>query len=69
MGSEDAHGCAQNSENGFGFDFLQQYHKDSNDYLNHIVQVTADETWVSFANVEIKEQSKQYGCTYIHKKS
>jgi hypothetical protein len=27
---------------------------------HHIVRVTADETWVSFVNVETKEQSKQW---------
>jgi hypothetical protein len=28
VGSENAHRCAQNAENGFDFDFLEQYHKD-----------------------------------------
>jgi hypothetical protein len=59
MGSENVHRCAQNAENGFGFDFLQRYHKDSDEFLSHIIRVTGDETWVSFVNVEIKEQSKQ----------
>jgi hypothetical protein len=50
----------QNAENGFGFDFfLEQYHKNGDEFPNHIVQVT-DETWVSFVNVETKEQSKQW---------
>jgi hypothetical protein len=44
MGSEDAHGYALNAENDFGFDFLERYHKDGNEFLNHIVQVTGDET-------------------------
>jgi hypothetical protein len=35
--------------------FLEQYHKDCDKFLNHIVQVTGDETWVSFVNVETKE--------------
>jgi hypothetical protein len=48
MGSENAHGCAENVENGFGFDFLEL----------KPVRVTGDETWVSFVNVENKEQSK-----------
>jgi predicted nucleic acid-binding protein len=40
-------------------DFLEQYHKDGNQFLNHIMWVTGDETWVSFVYVETKEQSKQ----------
>jgi hypothetical protein len=47
-------------KNGFGFDVLERCHKDGNEFLNHIVQVTGDETWVSFANVETKQQSKQW---------
>jgi hypothetical protein len=39
---------------------LEQYHKDGSEFLNHIVRVTGDETWVSFVNVETKEQSKQW---------
>jgi hypothetical protein len=35
--------------------FLEQYHKDDDEFLSHIVQVTGDETWVSFMNVETKE--------------
>jgi hypothetical protein len=57
MGSENSHGCAQNAENGFGFDFLERYHKNGDEFLNHAV--TGDETWVSFVNVETEEQQKQ----------
>jgi hypothetical protein len=46
-------------ENGFAFDFLERYLKDGDEFLNQIVRVTADETWVSFVNVETKDQSKQ----------
>jgi hypothetical protein len=53
----DAHWCAQNAENCFGFDFLDRYYKDGYEFLNHIVQVTGDETWVSFMNAETKAQS------------
>jgi hypothetical protein len=35
---------------------LQQYHKDGDEFLGHIVH----ETWVSFMNVESKEQSKEW---------
>jgi hypothetical protein len=35
--------------------FLERYHKDGDEFLNHIVQVTGDETWVSFVNVETIE--------------
>jgi DNA-binding transcriptional MocR family regulator len=40
--------------------FLESYHKDGNEFPNHIVRLTGDETWVSFVNVETKEQSKQW---------
>jgi hypothetical protein len=56
MGSENAHGCTQNAKNGLSFDFLDRYHKYDNELLNHIVRVTGDETWVSFMNIETKEQ-------------
>jgi hypothetical protein len=57
MGPENAHACAQNAENVFGFCglFLERCHKDGDEFLNHIVRVTGDETWVSFVNVETKE--------------
>jgi hypothetical protein len=35
--------------------FLEQFHKDGDEFLSHIVRVTGDETWVSFVNVETKE--------------
>jgi hypothetical protein len=44
--------------------FLERYHKDSDEFLNHIVRVTCDEIWVSFVNVETKEQSKQWMHTH-----
>jgi hypothetical protein len=43
---------------------LQRYHKDGDQFLNHIVRVTGDETWVSIVNVETKEQSKQWMHTH-----
>jgi hypothetical protein len=58
MASENADWCSQNTENGFIFDFLERYHKDGNEFLNHIVQVTGDETWVSFVIAETKEHSR-----------
>jgi hypothetical protein len=39
---------------------LAPYHRDGNAFLSHVVQVTDDETWVSFVNVEAKEQSKHW---------
>jgi hypothetical protein len=47
MGSENSHGCAQNAENGCGFDFLEWYHKDGDEFLSHILRVRGDKTWVS----------------------
>jgi hypothetical protein len=41
------------------FTFLQRYHIDGDKFLNHMLRVTGDEAWVSFVNVETKEQSKQ----------
>jgi hypothetical protein len=38
--------------------FLEQYNKDDDEFLSHTVQETADDTWVSFVNVETKQQSK-----------
>jgi hypothetical protein len=49
----------------FGFDILEQYHKEGDEFLNHIVSVTADEPWSSYVNFETKEQSKQW----IHTRS
>jgi hypothetical protein len=40
--------------------FLERYRKDGDQFLNHIVRVTGDETWVSFLNVETKDHSKQW---------
>jgi hypothetical protein len=34
--------------------YFEQYHKYGYEFLNHIVRVTGDETWVSFVNVEIR---------------
>jgi hypothetical protein len=64
MGSENANGFSQTAENGFGFDFLERYHKDGNEFLSHIVRVTDAETWVSFVSVETKEQSKHWMYTH-----
>jgi hypothetical protein len=43
----------------FGFEFLQQYHKDGDKFLNHIAWVVGDETMVQFLNVQTKEESKK----------
>jgi hypothetical protein len=57
-GFKNAHGCAYNAENSFGFTFLEQYQKDGDGFLHDII--TGDETWVSSVNVETKQQSKQW---------
>jgi hypothetical protein len=44
--------------------FLQRHHEDGDEFLSHIVRVTADETWVSFVNAETREQSKQWMHTH-----
>jgi hypothetical protein len=48
----------------FSFEFLDRYHKDGDEFLNHFVRVTGDETWVSSVNVETKEKSKQWMHTH-----
>jgi hypothetical protein len=65
MDSENAHGSAQNAENDFGFDVLERYLKDGDEFLNYIVRVTGDETWASFVDVKLKS-SHGSGCTHIH---
>jgi hypothetical protein len=35
--------------------FLEQYCRNGDEFLNHIVRVTGDGTWFSFANAETKE--------------
>jgi hypothetical protein len=64
IGFENSHGCTQNAENGFSFDFefLEHYHKDGNEFLSRIIR--GNETWVLFVNVETKEQSKQWKHIY-----
>jgi hypothetical protein len=39
---------------------LEWYHKDGEEFLSHIIQVTVDEIWVS---------SQNSGCTHIHQKT
>jgi spore coat polysaccharide biosynthesis protein SpsF (cytidylyltransferase family) len=39
--------------------FLEQYHKDGDEFLRHIVRVTGDEPWVSFVNVETKKKQPE----------
>jgi hypothetical protein len=56
MGFNSAHRCTQNEHNGSGFDFIRGIPQNDNEFLSHIVQVTDDETWASFVNVETKEQ-------------
>jgi hypothetical protein len=43
---------------------LECYHKDGDEFLNHTARITDDETWVSFVNVETKEQSRQWMHTH-----
>jgi hypothetical protein len=49
--------------------FLERYHKDGDEFLNHIVRVTCDTIKVSFVNLETKESSQSSGCTHIHQTS
>jgi hypothetical protein len=69
IGFENVHGYTQNGRNNFGYDLLERYHKNGDEFLNHIVRVTGGENRVSFLNVENKEQSKQCVNTHSPKKS
>jgi hypothetical protein len=40
--------------------FLERHYKDGDEFPNHIVRATGDETWVSSMYVGTKEQSKQW---------
>jgi hypothetical protein len=62
MGSENAHGCSQMQR--MALTLSEPYYKDGDKFIKHIVYVTADETWISFVNVETKEQSKQWMHTH-----
>jgi hypothetical protein len=44
--------------------FLERDHKDGDEFLNHIIRVTGDETWVSFVNANQKEVKA--ACTHFH---
>jgi hypothetical protein len=35
--------------------FFERYHKHGDEFLNHVVQITGNETWVPFMDVKIKE--------------
>jgi hypothetical protein len=48
--------------------FFERYHKGGYEILIHVVRVTGDETWVSFANFESKE-SQSSERTHIHQTS
>jgi histone-lysine N-methyltransferase SETMAR len=41
--------------------FLEGYHKDGDEFLNHIIRLTGDETWVSFVD--------HVWITHIHQRS
>jgi hypothetical protein len=44
------------------------YHEDGNEFLNHIVRVTDDETWISYVAVQTKEQPKKWMHTHSTKR-
>jgi hypothetical protein len=44
---------------------LERYHKDGDEFFDHIVRVTSNKIWASFVNVETKEQSKQLMHTHL----
>ena len=62
MGAKNAHWCSQNTKKGVGFDFLQCYHDEGDEFLDKTV--TGDETCIKFVNVETKERSRQWMHTH-----
>jgi hypothetical protein len=48
--------------------FLERYHKDGDEFLNPIMQVTGDETWVSYLNVKTKSNQSSR-CVHIYQKA
>jgi hypothetical protein len=44
MGSKNAHGCAQMQRMASALNYSERYHKDGDEFLNHIIRVTGDET-------------------------
>jgi hypothetical protein len=56
VGSEKAYAYEKDANNGCSFDILQRCHKAGGEFLNNIVRVTGDETWLLFLNVETEEQ-------------
>jgi hypothetical protein len=48
--------------------FLELYNKDGDEFINNIIGVRDDNAWVSFVNVETKEQSKQWLYTHSQNK-
>jgi hypothetical protein len=48
---------------------LERYHKDGHEILNHIVAITDNEAWISFVNIETKEQLKQWMHTHSSSKT
>jgi hypothetical protein len=64
VGSENIHRNVKELKECFEFYFLELYHKDWVEFRNDTVRVRGDENWISFVNVESKEQSKQW--VYAH---
>jgi hypothetical protein len=64
MGSENAHGSAQDAEKGFGFECFTAIPQ----YLNHIDRVTGDETGL-YSRMMEPNSNQGNGCTHIHQTS
>jgi hypothetical protein len=59
MRYENAHGWHKTQRIASAMDFLERYHKDGEEFLSYIL------IWVSFVNIETKEQSKQWMHTHL----
>jgi hypothetical protein len=49
----------------WAFDFFRAIPQRWCEFLSHIARIRGDKTWVSFVNVETREQSKQWMHTFI----
>jgi hypothetical protein len=69
MDSENVKGSHRTQKMASALTCLERYHKDGSEFLSHIVRATGEETWVSFVNVETKEQPKQWMHTHSPNKT
>jgi hypothetical protein len=50
---------------GLALTFLEQYHKNGNEFISYTVQISGDKAWFHFLMAKPKS-SKSSGCTHSH---